>query len=164
MFSYTLLLLQRTRSALVSLTFLHPCPSSLQDLTVPQDFYCPLSVCGTILLTMYLMVWDWPVLRAEPMLFYTPKLRLIPFVFYSFPCFPFPIPHITNPFSLWVGWYCGAGVFGLRECLAFSSSFALSTFFKNNKKKKKNTNNINNILSTSQNEIHHKYYNQLLDS
>ena len=45
------------------------------------------SICGTILLTIYSMVWDWRVLRVLSMPFYWPKhaARSL-FVFY---CFPF---------------------------------------------------------------------------
>ena len=62
---------------------------------------------GTILLTPFSMVWDWRVSRAGPMLLYWPKL---------------------------IGWYCGAGVFGLIWCTALSLSLALPTFFNNKKK------------------------------
>ena len=34
--------------------------------------------------------------------------------------------------SLSIGWYCGAGVFGLMECVSLSFSLALPTFFNNN--------------------------------
>ena len=40
-------------------------------------------------------------------------------------------------FFLSVGWYCGAGVFGLIGCISLSLSLALQTFFNNN----------NNIIS-----------------
>ena len=59
-------------------------------------------LCGTTLLTLHSMVWDWWVLRAAPMRFHWPKL-LDPF--FDFYCFSF--------FFLSVGWYCGVGVFGL---------------------------------------------------
>ena len=42
-------------------------------------------------------------------------------------------------FFLSIGWYCGAGVFGLIECISLSLSLALPTFFNNN------NNNNNNI-------------------
>ena len=39
---------------------------------------------GTLLLTSYSMVWDWRVLRAEPMLFIGLSCSIITIVFYSF--------------------------------------------------------------------------------
>ena len=66
----------------------------------PHDIYSPLSVCGTILLTLYVMVWDWRVLRGGPMLFYWPRL-LAPFLFS--PVFP------SSSSFLWVG------IVGLRS-------------------------------------------------
>ena len=81
---------------------------------------CP---SGTILLTPYSMVWDWRVSRAGPMLLYWPKLL---YPFYSLLLF--------LPFLLFlsIGWYCGAGVFGLIGCIPLSLSLALPTFFDNN--------------------------------
>ena len=49
--------------------------------------------CGTILPTLYSMVWDWRVSRAWPIRFYWPFLVIFPFLFY-----------------LSIGWYCGAGL------------------------------------------------------
>ena len=34
-----------------------------------------------------------------------------------------------------MGWYCGAGVFGLIGCISLSLSLALPTFFNNNNNK-----------------------------
>ena len=34
-----------------------------------------------------------------------------------------------------MGWYCGAGVFGLIGCISISLSLALPTFFNNNNNK-----------------------------
>ena len=48
-------------------------------------------------------------------------------------CFPFC-------FFLSIGWYCGAGVFGLIGCIPLSLSLALPTFFNNN------NNNINQLF------------------
>ena len=62
-------------------------------------------LCGTILVTMYSMVWNWRVSRAGPMLFYWPSCSL-PFVSC---CFPFLFFHSMD-------WYCEAGVFGLIGC------------------------------------------------
>ena len=55
-------------------------------------------LCGTIMQTLYSMVFDWRVLRAGPMLFYWHKL-IVPCVSSTiFPCIFF--------FS--AGWYCGS--------------------------------------------------------
>ena len=62
-------------------------------------------LCGTILVTPYSTVWDWRVSRAGPMTFYWDAAR---FLFVS-SCFPFLFFHS-------MGWYCGAGVFGLIGC------------------------------------------------
>ena len=75
---------------------------------------CP---SGTNLLTLYLMVWDWQVSRAGPMLFYWPKLL---YPYYSLLFFPFL-------FFLFIGWNCGAGVFRLIGCISLSLSLALPT-------------------------------------
>ena len=58
---------------------------------------------GTILPTTYSMVWDWRVSRAGPMLFIGKSCSIPTIVFYYFPFI----------FFLSIGWYCGAGVFGL---------------------------------------------------
>ena len=70
--------------------------------TVPQDLYSPLMQCpcGTILQTLYSMVWDRRVSSAEKMLIYWPKLL---YYFLSSTIFIFL-------FFLSRGWYCGAGV------------------------------------------------------
>ena len=72
---------------------------------------------GTIVLTMYSMVWDWRVSRAEPMLFHWPKL-LYPFS--SSTIFPVLV-------FLSIGWYCVAGVFGLIGCRSLSQPCAAYT-------------------------------------
>ena len=82
-------------------------------------FRCP---SGTILLTLYSMVWDWRVSRAGPMLLYWPKLL--------YPYYSFSISLLS---VYTVGWYCGAGVFLLIFCISLSLSLALPTFFNNNK-------------------------------
>ena len=64
--------------------------------------------------------WNWRVSRAEPMLLYWPKML---YPYYSL-LFSFS--------SLSIGWYCGAGVFGLIGCISLSPSLALLTFFNNN--------------------------------
>ena len=88
---------------------------------------------GTILLTPYSILWDWYVSRAGPMLLYWPKLLYPYTVFYFF----------SFLFFLSIGWYCGAGVFGLIGCIPLSLSLALPTFFNNN------NNNNNNISIVS---------------
>ena len=84
------------------------------------------SPSGTILLTPYSMVWDWRVSRAGSMLLYWPKLLYPNYSLLLF--FPFL-------FFLSIGWYCGAGVFGLIGCIPLSFSLALPTFFNNNDNK-----------------------------
>ena len=44
-------------------------------------------------------------------------------------------------FFLSIGWYCGAGVFGLIGCISLSPSLVLLTFFNNN-------NNDNNKMQS----------------
>ena len=56
-----------------------------------------LALFRTILVNLCLMVWDWRVLRAEPMLPCWPNLLFI-FVYY---CFLFFLPSM--------GWLCGVG-------------------------------------------------------
>ena len=56
--------------------------------------------------------------RAGPMLLYWPKLL---YPYYS-----------RLLFFLSIGWYCGAGVFGLIGCTSLSLSLALPTIFNNN--------------------------------
>ena len=92
-------------------------PCSTAGLLFPSQ-----CLSGTILLTLYSMVWDWRVSRAGPKLLYWPKLL---YPYYSLlPFFPFS--------SLSIGWHCGAGVFGLIGCIPLSLSLALPTFFTNN--------------------------------
>ena len=62
------------------------------------------------------------------MILYWPKLLFSTIVFYSFSFLVF----------LFIGWYCGAGIFGLIGCASLSLSRALPTFF--------NINNNNNRL------------------
>ena len=62
--------------------------------------------------------------------FYWPKL-LYPYysllLFFAFSSFCL--------YSDSIGWYCGAGVFGLIECISLFLSLALPTIFNNNNKK-----------------------------
>ena len=76
---------------------------------------------GTILLTMYSMMWDWRVSRSGPILFYWSKL-LDPFLSSTV----FPVI-----FFLSIDCYCGAGVFRLTGCISLSPSLALPTSFNN---------------------------------
>ena len=76
--------------------------------------------CGTFLLTLYSIVWEWRVSRAGPMLFYWPKL-LYPFL--SSTIFPFL-------FFLYIGWYCGAGVFGLIGLITLSQPCTAELLFR----------------------------------
>ena len=75
---------------------------------------------GTILLTPHLMLWNWRVSRAGPMLFYWTKLL---YPYYSLLLF-FPFL-----FFLSIGWYCESAVIGLVVCISLSLSLALPTFF-----------------------------------
>ena len=88
-------------------------PCSTAGLLFPS--LCP---SGTILLTAYSILWDWRVPRARPMLLYWPKLL-----------YPYYSHLLFFPFSFFsIGWYCGAGVFGLIGCTSLSLSLALPTF------------------------------------
>ena len=75
---------------------------------------CP-SQChfGTILVTLYLMVWDRRVLRTQPMLSCWPNLLFL-FVSYYFLFFFLP--------SVGSTWLYGVGVFELIECFHSLSS------------------------------------------
>ena len=79
-----------------------------------EFLFSSMSPSGTILLTPYSMVWDLQVSRAGPMLFYLPKLLCIYDSLLLF--FPF------SSSCLYIGWYCGAGVFGLIGCISLSLS------------------------------------------
>ena len=109
-----------TRGALVAhrYTYAPPrCRTLLYSGTYIFPSRCPF---GTILLTLYSMMWDWRVSRAVPILLYWPKLL---YPYYSLLLFLF---------FLSIGWYCEAGVFGLIGCISLSLSLALPTFFNNN--------------------------------
>ena len=71
-------------------------------------------LCGTILLTLYLMVLDPQIPRAGSMFFYWHK-RFAQFLSYFL-------------FFISMDWYWGGGVFGLLRCLALSPGFALPNF------------------------------------
>ena len=88
---------------------------------------CP-SLClfRTILVILCLMVWDWRVSRAEPMLSHWHDLL---FVFCLLLLYVF-LPSM--------GWLCGVGVFGLIECP--HSLPALHSGLQNNNNNNKVTN------------------------
>ena len=79
------------------------------------------------------------------MLLYWPKL-LYPYYNLLYTLFPFL-------FFLSMGWYCGAGVFGLIGCIPLSLSLALPTFFNNN-----NNNNNNSMQHTAYYRAILRYY------
>ena len=68
--------------------------ASLSRLLFPFHY-----LCATLLVTLYLMVWDWQVFRAEQMLFYWPSLLTL-FAFYYSP-FRF---HLFCGLVLWGSW------------------------------------------------------------
>ena len=94
-------------------------PCSTAGLLFPSR--CP---SGTILLTPYSMVWDWwgPIKKQGQCFFIGLSCSIPTIVFYFFPFL----------FFLSIGWYCGAGVFGLIGFIPLSLSLALPTFFNNN--------------------------------
>ena len=77
---------------------------------------------GTILLTLYSMVWDWRVSRAGQIFFYWPKLL---YPYYSLLLFSLSLLSVY-----WLD--CGDGVFRLIGCISLSLNLALPTFFNNN--------------------------------
>ena len=111
-----------TRCALVAHRYTYA-PLAAEPRSKAGLLFSSRCLSGTILLTPYSMVWDWRVSRAGKMLLYWPKL-LNPY--YSLLLF-FPFL-----FFLYIGWYCGARVFGLIGCIPLSLSLALPTFFNNN--------------------------------
>ena len=76
-------------------------------LSIAEALCPPRCLFGTILVTSCLMVWDWRVSRAEPMLSCWHNLLFLfcPLLFYLF------LPSM--------GWLCAVGVFGLIECSHF---------------------------------------------
>ena len=102
----------------------HLCPSSLQNLAVPQYFYSPGSVPVE---RPSDPVFDGEGLEGFKSTFNALKLAYAArssFVFYFF--------HFL--FFLSIGWYCGDGVFGLIRCKSLYHSFALPTYLNNNNK------------------------------
>ena len=102
-------------------------------------------LCETILMTLYLMVWDWQVLRAEPIVFIVVHGRSLPFC------------QIICYFFLSMAWYYEAGVFGVIRFKSFSRSTALPIIFTNNDDD--NNNNYcyinNNNLTNSKKKINY---------
>ena len=88
-------------------------PHSRVRLLFPS--WCP---CGMILLTPYSMVWDWQVSKAGPMFFIILRCSIPSIIFYSFSLLFFPS----------IGWYCGAGVFGLIGCKSLSQPCTANLF------------------------------------
>ena len=111
-------------------TSVYICTSSLQSLTEPQDFHCILSV---------FVEWScWPCLQWCGTGRFQEHGQCLPIglslssisIFYWFPFL----------FYLYIGWYCGAGVFGLIRSKLLSHSLALLTFLKNNNNRTKEAN------------------------
>ena len=97
-------------------------------------YQCP---SGIVLLILYSMVWDWRVSREGPMIFYSPKL-LYPY---------YRIPLFSLSLSVYIGWYFGAGVFGLIGCIWLSLNLALSTSYNNYNNDNKNEITLAKILT-----------------
>ena len=72
---YGVLPVRVTRGAVIALRYTYApphCRTSQYRMTfIPCQY-----LCGTILVTQYLMVYDWQVSRAGPMLFYWPSCSL----------------------------------------------------------------------------------------
>ena len=98
--------------------------SSTAGLLFPSQ--CP---SGTILLTPCLMVWDWQVSRAGPMLFYWPKLL---YAYYNLPLF-FTFFSFVYRLVLW-GW----GLRTDRVYITLSQPCTADLFYNNNNNNKLN--------------------------
>ena len=122
-----------TRGALVAHRFTYLI-LAVKRYTIAGPLFTSQYYCGTILLILYLIVWDWRVSRAWLMFYYLPELL--------YPILSSTIFSLL--FFLSIGWYCEAGVFGLIGYRSLSLSLALPTSFNNN-----NNNNNNNINSMS---------------
>ena len=92
-------------------------PCSTAGLLFPSR--CP---SGTILLTPYSMVWIGGFQQQGQCFFIGLSCSIPTIVFYFFPFL----------FFLSIGWYCGAGVFGLIGCIPLSLSLALRNFLNTN--------------------------------
>ena len=122
-----------TRGALATHWYTTYAPPRCRTSQCRRTFIPISGSCGTILPTLYSMVWDRLVLRAGMMLFHVPML-LVPF--WSSTVFPFLS-------FLSVDWYCGTGVFRLIWCRSLYPSLALPTSFNNNNNSNNNNNNSN---------------------
>ena len=93
-----------TRGALVAHRHSFTPPLCRTSYSIAEHL-CPFRcLFGTILNTLCLMVWDWHVSRAEPMLYCWHDLLVL---------FCLLLFYLFLPF---LGWLCGVGVFGLIEC------------------------------------------------
>ena len=104
-------------------TSVHLCTASLQNLAVQQDFY---SLFGVPLERSSCLRFRWcgtGGFKEQGQCFFIGLSCSIPTIVFTL--FPFL-------FFLSIGWYCGAGVFGLIGCISLSPSLALLTFFNNN--------------------------------
>ena len=113
--------------------------------------------CGTILLTVYSMMWDCRVSRAGPMLFLLFYAAITLFVLYIF--------HLI--FFLSICRQCEAVVFGLIEYKSLSPSLALSTYFNSNNNRhllinafRTNKSRLNYKRMFNIHFCHRKYYNR----
>ena len=113
-------------TSVYSVLWLHigMCAASLLNHAVPQDFYSSLSVP--------LERSCWPCIRwcgtggfqEQGQCFFCLSCSIPTIVFYF---------SLSPSFCLYsIGWYCGAGFFGLIGCLSLSLSLALLTSFNNN--------------------------------
>ena len=73
-----------------------------EPLSIARHLFPGQCLCGTILVTPCLMVWDWRVLRAGSMPFYWPSCSLT----FCLLLFSLSLLSFDN-------WCCGVGVFGL---------------------------------------------------
>ena len=101
-------------------TSVHLCTTSLQNLTVLQDFYYHQYLCGTILVAQYLMMWDYWVSRAEPKTLHWPSCSL-----------PFCLLFFLSRLSFYGLVLWGLGSRTDMVLIALSPILALPTFFNN---------------------------------
>ena len=118
----------RVYTRCASCTSVYICAASLKNLAVSQDWFFPLSVpqerscrtrswwCGT------------SGFKEQGQCFFIDlSCSILSSLLWSSTIFPFL-------FFWYIGWNCGAGVFGLISCISFSLSLALPTSFNNNYK------------------------------
>ena len=96
-------------------------PRSIARLSFP--YWCH---SGTILLTSYSMCGTFRFQEQGQCFFIGLSCSIPTIILYS----------LSFLFFLSIGWYCGAGVFGLIRCISLSLSFALPTFINNNNNNK----------------------------